>query len=96
MAFKTQQNAPLTDSQKEVTAKIGSMKSLLSLPFRRNKNIPKNQQISTFDYLLKILRVFDILAIPGDIVLQKQTTHLMDSREIILLEVYSVGEIPLN
>jgi len=56
MAFKTQQNAPLTDSQLELTAKIGSMKSLLALPFRPQNNIPKDQQISTFDYLLKILR----------------------------------------
>ena len=32
------------------------MQSLLALPFKTNKNIPKDQQISTFDYLLKILR----------------------------------------
>ncbi len=55
MAFKTQNSAVLTDSQSQLTAKIGSMKSLLSLPSLKQKNIPKNQQISTYDYLLKIL-----------------------------------------
>ncbi len=57
MAFQTPQNTPLTDTQKELTSKIGSIKNLLSIPNRSNKNIPKNQQISTFDYLIKILRV---------------------------------------
>lgn len=56
MAFKTPQNSPLTETQLELTAKIGSMKNLLSLPFTKFKNIPKNEQISTFDYLIKILR----------------------------------------
>lgn len=48
-------NAPLTDVQGELTAKIGSMKSLLALPNIRKRNIPKENQISTYDYLLKIL-----------------------------------------
>lgn len=53
-------NAPLTDTQAELTAKIGSMKSLLSLPFKKQTNIPKSQQISTFDYLLKIMKAIGI------------------------------------
>jgi hypothetical protein len=57
MAFQTPQNTPLTETQKELTSKIGSIKNLLSIPNRSGKNIPKSQQISTFDYLLKILRV---------------------------------------
>lgn len=53
-------NAPLTDAQGELTAKIGSMKSLLALPSIRKKNIPKAQQMSTYDYLLKILEAMGL------------------------------------
>jgi len=60
MAFKNQNGATLTDSQSELTSKIGSMKSLLSLPSIFKKNIPKNQQISSYDYLMKILRSIGI------------------------------------
>lgn len=55
MAIDLPINAPLTDTQGELTAKIGSMKSLLALPSIRKRNIPKANQISTYDYLLKIL-----------------------------------------
>ncbi len=60
MAFRTPANSSLTDAQAELTSKVGSMKGLLSLPNKKFKNIPKNQQISTFDYLLKILNVLGI------------------------------------
>jgi len=56
MAFKTQNNATLTDTQSELTSKIGAMKSLLSIPLLKRINIPKNQQISTFDYLVRVLK----------------------------------------
>lgn len=45
----------LTETQGELTAKIGSMKSLLALPSIRKPTIPKEQQISTMDYLLRVL-----------------------------------------
>ncbi len=51
---------PLTKTQAELTSKIGSMKNLLSLPFQLDFNIPKGQQVSTFDYLLKIFAVLGI------------------------------------
>lgn len=55
MAIDLPINAPLTESQGELTAKIGSMKSLLALPSIKKRNIPKGNQISAFDYLLKVL-----------------------------------------
>lgn len=55
MAIDLPISNPLTDAQGELTAKIGSMKSLLALPNIRKRNIPKANQISTYDYLLKIL-----------------------------------------
>jgi hypothetical protein len=60
MALDILINSPLTESQAELTAKIGSMKSLLALPFNRKINIPKEKQISTFDYLLKVLKAVGI------------------------------------
>ena len=60
MALQLPVTSPLTDAQAELTAKIGSMKSLLSLPIDINFNIPKGEQISTFDYLLKLLKALGI------------------------------------
>lgn len=60
MSLKIPISSPLTDTQSELTSKIGSMKSLLSLPINVNLNIPKSQQISTFDYLLKIMRALGV------------------------------------
>lgn len=48
-------NSPLTDSQAELTSKIGAMKSLLAIPSIAQKNIPKANQISPYDYMIKIL-----------------------------------------
>ncbi len=50
----------LTDAQGELTAKIGSMKSLLALPNIKKPNIPKEQQISAFDYLVRLLNALGI------------------------------------
>lgn len=55
MALDLPISTPLTDAQAELTAKIGSMKSLLALPSIRKRNIPKGNQISSFDYILKVL-----------------------------------------
>lgn len=60
MALKTPISSPLTSSQAELTSKIGSMKSLLALPIDVHLNIPKDKQISTFDYLLKVLRALGV------------------------------------
>lgn len=60
MALKIPVSSPLTDAQSELTSKIGSMKSLLSLPIDAHLNIPKSQQISTMDYLLKVMRALGI------------------------------------
>ena len=60
MALKIPVSSPLTEAQAELTSKIGSMKSLLSLPIDVNLNIPKSQQISTFDYLIKVMRAMGL------------------------------------
>lgn len=60
MSLKIPISSPLTEAQAELTSKIGSMKNLLSLPIDVNFNIPKSQQISTFDYLLKVMRALGI------------------------------------
>lgn len=60
MAFQIPISSPLTETQAELTAKIGSMKSLLSLPIDAHLNIPKENQMSTFDYLLKVMRALGI------------------------------------
>ena len=60
MALQIPIPSPLTDSQAELTSKIGSMKSLLALPIDVHLKIPKGNQISTFDYLLKVFKTLGI------------------------------------
>lgn len=66
---------PLTPAQAELTAKIGSMKSLLSLPFLEFKNIPKPKQISAFDYLMRILGA---LGISPKVIFQQFFSQILD------------------
>ena len=49
MALDIPIQSPLTEAQAELTSKIGSMKSLLSLDIDLNFNIPKENQISTME-----------------------------------------------
>jgi hypothetical protein len=83
MALDLPINAPLTDTQAELTAKIGSMKSLLSIPSIRKVNIPKANQISTFDYLLKILSV---MGLTPEIVFNAFLTKVFDVTDTFLEE----------
>lgn len=68
MALDLPIQSPLTEAQAELTSKIGSMQSLLALPFNKTINIPKGKQISTFDYLLKILRA---MGLPPEFLFQR-------------------------
>lgn len=54
MAFKNPIVSPLTQSQEKLLSQLGSLKNILTLPIRKNLNIPEDKQISTFDYLLRI------------------------------------------
>jgi hypothetical protein len=65
----------LTDLQSELTAKIGSMKSILALPNIKKPNIPKDQQISTMDYLLK---VFSSLGIDPQVIFNAFLSSVLD------------------
>lgn len=65
----------LTDLQSELTAKIGSMKSILALPNIKKPNIPKDQQISAMDYLLK---VFSALGIDPQVVFNAFLSAILD------------------
>lgn len=83
MAISVPINAPLTDSQAELTAKIGSMKSLLALPTIRKRNIPKQNQISTYDYLLKIL---DVMGLTPEVIFNAFLTKVFDQAGTFLEE----------
>ena len=80
MAIDLPINAPLTDAQGELTAKVGSMKSLLALPTIRKRNIPKANQISTFDYLLKIL---ESMGLSPEVVFNAFLTKIFDEAEVL-------------
>lgn len=75
MAIDLPINSPLTETQGELTAKIGSMKSLLALPSIKKFNIPKGQQISAFDYLLKLL---ETMGLSPEVVFNAFLTRVFD------------------
>ena len=60
MPYKVPIQQALTDTQADVTAKLGAMNNLLKLPFLPQKNVPKNQQISVYDYALKIFKILGV------------------------------------
>ena len=60
MAYTVPIDAPLTESQAQLISKIGSMKNLAELPFLKKFKIKKGDEISLFDYLLKVLRAMGI------------------------------------
>jgi len=60
MAYKVPIQNPLTEAQSELVAQVSSMKNLLSIPTLPKINIPKNQQVSTFDYLQKVMQSLGI------------------------------------
>ena len=60
MAYKVPIQNPLTEGQSELVAQVSSMKNLLSIPTLPKINIPKNQQVSTFDYLQKVMQSLGI------------------------------------
>lgn len=81
MAIDLPINAPLTDAQGELTSKIGSMKSLLALPSIKKRNIPKDQQISAFDYLLKLL---DTMGLSPEVIFNAFLTKVFDEATTFL------------
>jgi hypothetical protein len=94
MAIDLPINAPLTDAQGELTAKVGSMKSLLALPSIRKRNIPKANQMSAFDYLLKIL---EAMGLSPEVVFNAFLSKIFDEAEVLERKVLdaiadSIGE----
>lgn len=60
MAYQVPLDQPLSETQAELIAKIGSMKNLMSLNFLNRFKIPKGEQISVFDYALKIMKAMGV------------------------------------
>lgn len=54
MAFKSPVVSPLNESQERLLAQLGSLKNVLTLPFKTQLKISPDKQISSFDYLLRI------------------------------------------
>lgn len=79
---------PLTSTQSELTAKISSMKSLLELPFLEFKTIPKGKQVSTFDYLLRIM---ESMGLSVEVIFQQFLSRLFDESGTFLEEAIIDG-----
>lgn len=60
MAYIVPLEQPLSETQAKLIAQVGSMKNLTDLPFLRKFKLKKEDDISLFDYLLKVLRAMGI------------------------------------
>lgn len=60
MAYIIPIEQPLSETQAKLIAQIGSMKNLTDLPFFKKFKLNKNDEISLYDYLIKVLRAMGI------------------------------------
>jgi hypothetical protein len=60
MAYAIPLDQPLSETQAKFLAQIGTMKNLANFSFLNNFKIKKEDNISLFDYLIKILRAMGI------------------------------------
>lgn len=60
MAYVVPLDQPLSETQAKLIAQVGSMKNLADLPFLKKFKLKKGDEISLFDYLLKVLRSMGI------------------------------------
>jgi hypothetical protein len=60
MAYVIPLEQPLSETQAKLIAQVGSMKNLADLPFLRKFKLKKEDNISLFDYLMKVLRAMGI------------------------------------
>ncbi len=79
MAFKNPVVSPLTESQDKLLGQLGSLKNILTLPTKKNLNLSEDQQISTFDYLIRIAES-TIGSAFIDIILKKFIDEIFDTQ----------------
>ncbi len=60
MAYIIPLEQPLSETQAKLIAQVGSMKNLTDLPFLKKFKLKKEEGISLFDYLIKVLRSMGI------------------------------------
>ena len=60
MAYIAPIDQPLSETQAKLIAQVGSMKNLADFPFLNKFKLKKEDNVSMFDYLLKVLRAMGI------------------------------------
>jgi hypothetical protein len=60
MAYIVPLEQPLSESQAKLIAQVGSMKNLTDLSFLKKFKLKKDEEVSLFDYLIKVLRAMGI------------------------------------
>ena len=56
MAYQVPLNQPLTESQSQLIAQMGTIKNMVNFSFLNKIKIKKEDNISLFDYLIKVLK----------------------------------------
>lgn len=77
MAFQTPIGVPLTETQENLLSQLSSLKGFLAIPDKKDRNVDKERQISTFDYLLRLTEA-TIGAAFVDVMLKTFISRLFD------------------
>ncbi len=54
MSFKSPVASPLTGVQEQLLSQVGSLKNIITVPVKKILSLPEDQQISSFDYMLRL------------------------------------------
>lgn len=79
MAFKSPIVSPLTETQERLLSQLGSLKNILTLPTKKHLSLSVENQMSSFDYLLRIA-TSTVGAAFIDILLRKFINEIFDTQ----------------
>lgn len=90
MAYIVPLEQPLSETKAKLIAQIGSMKNLTNLPFFKKFKLKKGDEISMFDYLLKILRA---MGIDPQILLTAFLNELFSTEKLVELILRATAQL---
>ena len=90
MAYVTPIDQPLSESQAKLIAQVGSMKNLADLSFLTKFKIKKEDSMSMFDYLMKVLRA---MGIDPQIILTAFINDFFRTEKLVELILTSVAQL---
>ncbi len=90
MAYIVPLDQPLSETQAKLIAQVGSMKNLTDLSFFKKFKIKKEDEMSMFDYLIKVLRA---MGIDPQLLLTALLNELFKTEKLVELILSSTAQL---